>query len=69
MAGFSDPWPTPLEMLDLLDAVDAHKKKVTLGDKEFTIDYWDDKVLVKPVVGVVPLGWFDDNDFRLYRGG
>lgn len=64
----SDAWPTPLEMLDLMDAVDAKQDKVMLSDKEFTVDYWEDKVLVKPVEGIVPMGWFDDNDFRIYRG-
>lgn len=64
----ADRWPTPLEMLDLMDAIDQQKKEVTLSGKVFTIRYRDNKYLVQPKEGYVPMGWFDDNSFVEYRG-
>ena len=69
MAGFADSWPTPLEMLELVDAVDAKKKEVKMDSGEFKIEYKNDgMVLVKPITGYVPMGYFSDDDFKLYRG-
>lgn len=49
----------PLEELELKDAVDAKKKKVVLGGREFTIRYEGSEVFVRIKEGMVPCGWFD----------
>lgn len=53
-------WPDPLELLDLMDAIDVGQPQVILGGKLFNIFrkegtlYW-----VAPTEGFTPCGYFD----------
>lgn len=49
---------SPIEELELKDAVRARKKKVTLGGRDFTIKYERDKVWVQTVKWGGACGWF-----------
>ena len=64
-----DPWPTPLELFDLMDAVKAGQKQVVMSRRKFTITYLPDgDFLVKPIKGYAPMGRFDMEIFREIGG-
>lgn len=49
----------PIEELELKEAVDTKKKKATIGGRDFTLKYENDRVFVQIKDGFVPCGWFD----------
>ena len=62
-------WMNPLNKIKWRKAILAKKTRFTLDDgREFTLDYKrvPGKVLIKPVKGLVPMGWFDLE--RIERG-
>lgn len=56
----NESWPTPLELLDLRDAVNQGKEHVELSGRKFDIFYKEntDEFYVSPVKGFAPCGWF-----------
>lgn len=64
---FEDPWPTPLMMMELMDAIDQEQELIELEGIKFTIEYMEDSYLVRPVKGYTPMGHFTDSDFREFR--
>jgi len=64
-----DSWPTPLEVMDIMDAVDARKRVVYLSGEPFTIRYDHGRFFVQKKETFAPCGWFSEDDFRMYRKG
>jgi hypothetical protein len=54
----NESWPTPLELLDLQDAVKEKKGSVVLSGQTFFIKYEEETFLVYPKDGFVPRGEF-----------
>jgi hypothetical protein len=62
-------WPDPLELLDIMDAVDAKKTRVYLNGRAFDIKYKEGKAFVSLHGAYAPCGWFSEDDFREFRKG
>jgi hypothetical protein len=67
MPGFEDSWPTPLDMLEIMDAVDAQRKTVSFGNRTYSIQYHGKSVFIQNLDDYVPCGWFTEDEFRIYR--
>jgi hypothetical protein len=64
-----DTWPNPLEMFDLMDAIDEGRESVILSGKSYRIRYRGKSAFVQILGGYVPCGWFSEEDFKLFRKG
>jgi hypothetical protein len=65
----TNSWPDPLELLDIMDAVDAKKTRVYLNGRAFNIKYKEDRAFVQLAGSYAPCGWFSEDDFRVFRKG
>lgn len=62
-------WLSPVQILELRDAVSKRQSTVVLGGKVFAVTYHDDKakVFVKYVSDFAPAGWFTYQQLEQYE--
>jgi hypothetical protein len=48
----------PIEELELKDAVEARKRKITLGGRDYRIEYRGERIWLQVTKGLVPCGEF-----------